>query len=151
MNWKPLQYLGLSIFVLTFLLFIATPFLGEYQITDEVISNVISDESHRELLAPSLSEISGEMFTNQHQLVQAYQQRFDVLNNAFKADQAWDKVIYTDYTFQLVKQSSIGFVKENASLLFWLIFILGPLGAVTYILPQLKVLGPAGVKNNHIF
>jgi ferredoxin-type protein NapH len=151
MNWKPLQYLGLSIFVLTFLLFIATPFLGEYQITDEVISNVISDKTHRELLAPALLEISGETFTNQHQLVQAYQQRFDAVNDAFKADQAWDKVIYTDYTFQLVKQSSIGFAKDNANLLFWLIFILGPLGAITYILPQFKVLGPAGVKNNHIF
>lgn len=148
---KLIQSFGLGIFVLCVFTFIATLFMGNYQLTNEVIQEVISNENHRELLMPELASMVDQTYGNQVSFASDFQASFDKVNDAFKENQAWDKVIYTDYKFSIVKASSIGTVVDNAMILFLIIFVVGPLGALLYILPQLKLLGPAGIKNHHVY
>ncbi len=67
---------------------------------------------------------------------------------------AYQKIIYTapkDLAFELGKISSVGWVKSNPQLFWWLSFGLGIFGALLFILPQVIILGTAGIKNNGIY
>ncbi|MCW1952942.1 MAG: 4Fe-4S binding protein [Flavobacteriia bacterium] len=67
---------------------------------------------------------------------------------------AYQKIIYTapkDLAFELGKISSVGWVKSHPQLFWWLSFGLGIFGALLFILPQVIILGTAGIKNNGIY
>ncbi len=146
-----LQFAGLGLFLIAFFTFIGSLFMGDYQMTEAVAKEVISDENHQALLLPELAPMIDKTYGNQFAFASDFQSTFERVNQAFKEQQQWDKVIYTDYTFSIVKASSIGYVADHGGRLFFLIFILGPIGALLYILPQLQLLGPAGIKNHHVF
>ncbi|MEO9804708.1 MAG: 4Fe-4S dicluster domain-containing protein [Reichenbachiella sp.] len=56
-----------------------------------------------------------------------------------------------DLKYQLTKASSVGWVSSYAGTSLFLIYGLSILGALIYILPNKKVLGPAGIKNDGTF
>ena len=61
-----------------------------------------------------------------------------------------DKYTLKAIKVPVIKQASIGFVRANNRLLSILIFIVGTIGALMYILPKFSD-GPAGIKHNGIF
>lgn len=148
---KTLQNIGLSILLLSLAIFLSTLFLGEYRLTPEIATDVISDSAHQALLMPELEGMMNETYGNQFAFAGDFKSVFNKVNQKLKEQEAWDKVIYTNYTFSIVKQSSIGVVRDHKQVFFFLIFILGPIGALLFIFPQIKLLGPAGIKNNHVF
>jgi ferredoxin-type protein NapH len=146
-----IRKLGLIIFLACLALFIALPFLGKYQLTDTVFTQTITDKNHQELLKPALKDIIGKEYTGNGAFISDFKAAFDGVNNQFKEKQQWDKVIYTNYTFPIVKNSSIGFVKENTTMLFFICFILAALGGLLYMIPAMFISPIAGIKNNHIY
>ncbi|UXX78032.1 4Fe-4S binding protein [Reichenbachiella carrageenanivorans] len=53
--------------------------------------------------------------------------------------------------FQLTKASSVGWVSANKTLALVIVYGLSILGALMYILPNKKILGPPGIKNDGTF
>lgn len=56
-----------------------------------------------------------------------------------------------DLKYQLTRESSVGLVSSNALLTMFFVYGLSILGALIYIFPNIKILGPAGIKNDKIF
>lgn len=56
-----------------------------------------------------------------------------------------------DLKYQLTKASSTGLVSQHAAFSLFLVYGLSILGALIYILPNKKLLGPAGIKNDGVF
>ncbi len=96
----------------------------------------------------------GSMFYKHYDLsitfVNELSSTIEGVNEKFRLAQEWDKVIYDDYVGSLTKASTRGTIKSHTSLLFTLVFVLGAVGALMFILPKAK-LEPAGIKNNGIF
>ena len=78
----------------------------------------------------------------------------DGLNNEIKAQHDWDNVMYassSDFAFSLARQSADTLFIRSPWLMFFLTFGLAILGGLMYSLPNVILLGPAGIKNDHIF
>ena len=56
-----------------------------------------------------------------------------------------------DLNYAIVKSSSAGPVSENPEMFLILIYVMGSLGALMYLIPVLRLDGPQGIKNNGIF
>jgi len=150
---KQIKLTGLGFFLIGFLAFVGLNFLGEYQLTDTILKESITNKEHIALLKPALEEkgILNKIYNSNIALANDFKQVFNDLNNSFKEQQAWDKVMYTNYTSEIVKASSRGLFINNRGLFFLLTFGLAILGGLMYILPKIKLEGSPGIKNNGIF
>lgn len=148
---KIIQKIGLAIFVLCLGLFISLLALGEYQLTEKVFTETVTDAKHQELLKPVINSMIGKTYESQIDFVSDYKTALNSVNDVFKEKQQWDQVINTDYTLNLVKHSSVGFVKDNTQILFIICFIISALGGLMYMLPALFLEPVAGIKHNNIF
>ncbi|MEQ9591523.1 MAG: 4Fe-4S binding protein [Cyclobacteriaceae bacterium] len=146
---KLIRTAGLGLFLASFGLFVALFFMSSYTLTEEIFESKVKIE-HQESLRPAL----GNMFDKHYELsitfVNELNSTIEGVNENFRQEQAWDKVIYDDYVGSLTKASTSGIIKTHTTLLFMLVFVLGGLGALMFILPKAK-LEPAGIKNNGIF
>ena len=145
-----LQKLGLGLFISTLLLFVLTLSMSNYQLTESVLQEVVTDENHYAVLAPELASMLDQEYSSKFSFIADFKGVYNGINENFKANGEWDKVIWTDYTFNIVKKSSTGFVTDNVGLLFLLCFVVSSIGALLYIVPQINE-GPPGIKNNNIF
>ena len=76
------------------------------------------------------------------------------VNKIHKKNREWGKVIWDkphSLSYDIAKIAGKGIIKENKSLFWLLTFGLGILGSLLYILPNLILLGPPGIKNNGIY
>jgi polyferredoxin len=146
-----IRKLGLIIFLSCLAIFIALPFLGKYRLTKELFSKTITDQTHQDLLKPALQNMLGKEYSSNGNFITDYKAAFNSVNEEFKKKEQWDKVIYTDYSFPLVKNSSIGFVKDNSKTLFFICFILAAFGGLMFMIPAMFIKPIAGIKNDHIF
>jgi Pyruvate/2-oxoacid:ferredoxin oxidoreductase delta subunit len=147
---KHIQKTGLGIFLISILVFIATLSMSNYRLTQEVLEQTVSDSAHYEAIYPAVQDMFDREYTSKFPFIDDFKSRFNALNQQYKDAQEWDKVIWTDYTFPVVKNSSEGFLIKNLGWLAIVSFLLSSLGALMYILPQLKD-GPPGIKNHGIF
>ena len=145
---KAIRYTGLILFLFSLGLFLATFFLGSYKMTNEIfVSNV--KEQHQKLLKSHYD--FDQEFTSSIAFVNHINSGIDEINSKARAEQRWDDVIYDEYASTLTRASANGLVVENKLLLFILIYVVGSMGALMFILPQAKLAGPPGIKNNRIF
>ena len=147
---KAIRLTGFILFLFSLGLFLGSFFMSSFTLTDEVFSTVVKPE-HQELLKPSLTKMFGKDYSVSIPFVNDINSAVDQFNSKARAEQKWDQVIYDDYAGALTRSSSTGFVPENKLLVFILVYVVGALGALMFILPQVKLLGPAGIKNNRIF
>lgn len=148
---KIIKYTGLGLFLAAFTVFIATLFLGKYKLTNEVFNQVITDSTHQKLLKPAFKQLIDKEYSSHIQFIADYKKAFNKVNENLKSEQKWDQVIYTDYSLPITQQSSIGFVKENKYLFFFICFILSAIGGIIYMVADLFIQPIAGIKNNGIF
>lgn len=81
-------------------------------------------------------------------------QIYNETNQQFRDAQQWDKVMYTapkEFALKLAKASTGGWIPQHKSFLFFLTFGLGILGSLMFVLAELKLGGPAGIKNNGVY
>ncbi|MFC5284989.1 4Fe-4S binding protein [Pedobacter alpinus] len=148
---KIIQKIGFGIFLISFAIFLSLLFVGKYKLTDTVFNNVITDKTHQKLLKPELSNILDKEYTSNIDFIKDFKNSVNRINEKFKSEQQWDKLIYTDYTLEIVKQSTIGLVKDNKTLFFYICFVVSALGGLIYIVAELFISPVAGIKNNNIY
>ncbi|MDA9555090.1 4Fe-4S binding protein [Pelobium sp.] len=148
---KMIRQLGLAIFLLCLGIFVTTLGIGHYKLSDQIFKETISDSTHQALLKPALSNMLNKDYDSKIAFIRDFKQAFNGVNDVFKKNQQWDKVIYNDYTQSIVKHSSLGFVKDHSGLLFIICFIISALGGLMYMIPALFLEPVPGIKNNYIF
>ncbi|WP_462247866.1 4Fe-4S binding protein [Ekhidna sp.] len=147
---KAVRYTGLILFLFSLGLFLSSFFMSSFTLTQETFSSIVKTE-HQELLKPALDDVIGRSYGTSIPFVNAINSAVGEVNDKARAEQRWNDVIYDDYVGNLTRASANGFVPENKLLVFLLIYVVGAFGALMFILPQVKLQGPAGIKNNHIF
>jgi ferredoxin-type protein NapH len=76
--------------------------------------------------------------------------KVDEVNASAGSSTGFDSGTIKSGKFSLTKASSGGLLSDNLLLIFILSFVLGSVGALVYIFPQIWE-GPAGIKNNGVF
>ncbi len=153
---KQIQNIGLALFLAGLALFISLIFLGKYEVTPEILDEVVNSKGIKsELFINDLkTNIVGKEYTNPFSFSSAITSALETANETHKQNSEWDKVIWNkphSFTYEIAKQAGRGFVKENKGLFWWLTFGLGIFGALMYIVPSVITLGRPGIKNNGIW
>lgn len=136
-------------FLTSFGLFLAVFFMSDFTLTEGVFESKVKP-GHQESLRPAMEGLFGVEYHNTFSFANAVTGAIGQVNEKFRQGQQWDKVIYDDYAATLTRASATGLVTEHATLLFFLVFGVGTLGALLFILPKAR-LEPPGIKNNGIF
>ncbi|MEQ8583611.1 MAG: 4Fe-4S binding protein [Marinoscillum sp.] len=147
---KAIRYTGLILFFFSFGLFLALFFMSSYQLSEDTFTEKVKPE-HQSLLKSEFEPLFGKTYSFSIPFVNAINGAINAVNEEKRAQQQWDEIIYDDYAGALTRASTSGLIITNTSLLLTLIFGAGLLGALMFILPQVSLAGPAGIKNNGIF
>jgi ferredoxin-type protein NapH len=153
---KGLQKIGLGIFLLSLAIFISLLFMGKYEVTPSDFEQFTSSKGIKsELFTNKMNEnVVGIGYSNSFSFSSEIISAMEYSNEIHKKNSEWDKVIWDkphSFSYQLVKNSGTGTVYENKSLFWWLTFGLGIIGSLFFIIPNVILLGPKGIKNNGIF
>ena len=147
---KTIRLTGLVLFLASLTLFFGTFFLSSYTLTQDVFTAAVKPE-HQEALKPALSEMFGHTYSVSVPFVNNIDAAIEKYNAEQAALQNWNERIFDDYGTTLTRAAASGPVQQNPLLLFILIFVVGAIGALMFITPQVKLAGPAGIKNNGVF
>ncbi|WP_421875955.1 4Fe-4S binding protein [Marinoscillum sp.] len=147
---KAIRSTGLILFLFSFFLFLGLFLMSSYRLSEEDYRGIVKEE-HQELLDSKFKSIIGQTYSLSIPFVNAVNGAIEEVNTQMRAEQKWDKVIYDQYASSLTRAATIGLIKEHTLLLFLLVFVVGTLGALMFILPQTRLTGPPGIKNNGIF
>lgn len=167
---KLIKYIGLAIFLLGLALFSGSIFLGNFSMTDIQVDDYISEQGIKsDIFTKELKKtLVTEEQVNIFEFSSAVRKALETSNNyydkqiaKYNAEKNWTKkgeqyqykIHGKPHTisYNLAKKAGSGFVKENIALMWWLTFGLGIIGALLYILPNILLLGPPGIKNNGIY
>ncbi len=167
---KTLSYTGLFIFLSGLAIFTASIFLGDFQLKQSDLSSFLdqkginNDFLQNEFKNSNITKNRLGIFEFSsivRGVLKNNNAHYDQLIAKYDAAKDWDKKgkqyqfrinekDFRSVSFALAKKAGSGFVVENKGLMWFLTFGLGILGALLFILPQLKLLGPKGIKNNGI-
>lgn len=167
---KTIQKLGLILFLIGLSIFTATIFTGSFSLTQSELDSFISEKGYKskiiqkELQNAVISSENQNIFQFSSGVVNAVETSnayYENLIEKYNSEKNWDKkgaqyqyIIFDkphSLSYQLAKKAGKGFVPENRLLAWLLTFGLGILGALLYIIPDVILLGPPGIKNNGIF
>jgi len=169
---KLIKNIGLVLFLLAFTVFILSLTLSKHTLTETVLTENVSNKYHQEMIKKQAGDLMGKEFGNNITFVNAIK---PVLNNAKDAlDKAagvdpengvwnattlpegveeWDYRMgggnVDDYLFSLTKYSASGLLPSRTNLFLLLSILLGALGVLMYVLPDLNLV--PGIKNNQIY
>lgn len=147
---KAIRYTGLVLFLFSLALFLGSFFMSSFILREESFDTIVKEE-HQEKLKPEIEALFGKEYSVSIPFVKDIKRTVEIVNKEARAKQEWDEVIYDDYAGSLARASTQGIVPENKLLFFILIYVVGAIGALMFIVPQVKLNGPPGIKNNHIF
>ncbi len=142
--------LGLIIFLFSFTLFLGTFFFSSYELTEKNFNEIVKTE-HQGLLQANMSVMFGEEYNMSIPFVIQLENAVNDVNDKLRKEEKWDQIIWDDYTGTLTRASTKGWIVDHTGLLFVLIFVVGAIGALLYLIPQVSLSGPAGIRNNGIF
>ncbi len=153
---KSIQNFGLSLFLIGLSIFVLLIFLGKYELTHEIFDDLVQNKGIKsELLKTELSKkLVGKEFNNVFRLSSELRSTLENANLFHKKNGEWDLVIWTSphsFSYEIIKSSGKGAVRENKVLWWFLTFGLGIIGALLFIIPTVITLGPPGIKNNGVF
>ncbi len=167
---KILKHLGLVLFLIGLSIFTAVLFTGSFNLSSTELTSYVSKKGYKSELI--LNNLKKAVVTNEELTIFEFSSRvreayknsndhYDALITKFNEEKDWDKkgeqYQYKIYgkphtlSFELAKIAGKGSAKELPGTLWLLTFGLGILGALLFILPNLFLLGKAGIKNNGIY
>lgn len=129
--------------------FILSLSMSTYKMTPEILSKTIIDSKHLELLEPQLKAMLNREYESKREFISDFEAVISQSNEHFKSAQQWDNVIWTNYIFSLVKNSSSGVLINDFLGLFACLFLLAIAGALLYIFDS-KLSRAPGIDNNKI-
>jgi len=147
---KLIRIAGLFLFLGSLGLFFTTFFISDFRLTETIFHQVVKPQ-HQESLRPEIMHMLDQTYISNFTFIRDFKQQLDALNQTYRQNQQWDMVIYDNYTSAITKASTVGWIKNQPLLLLFLIFGVGSIGALMFILPQAKLQGPAGIKHNGVF
>ncbi len=153
---KLIKNIGLSILLLSVIVFTSILFLGKFRLSKRTYDEIAKDEGFRsEYLKKNLqNEVIDKSFTNIFSFSHAIEANIEKANIYHKSKKEWNKILWgktNSHTYKLAKKAGIGFVTENKVLLWWLTFGLGIIGGLLFVIPDYVLLGEPGIKNDKIF
>ncbi|MFT7612083.1 MAG: ferredoxin-type protein NapH, partial [Parvicellaceae bacterium] len=153
---KNLQKLGIALFLVGLLIFVASMFMGKFELTSEKYDAFIVERGFtQEILLSEFEEnIVDKEFSTTFEMSSAIRAAYEKSNSHYIALEQWDMKISDKahaFAYEIIKRSGKGIIVENKGLFFFLTFGLCIIGSLTFILLNYKVLGPAGIKNNGIY
>ena len=167
---KILKHLGLVLFLIGLSIFTGVLFTGSFNLSSTELTSYVSKKGYKSELI--LNNLKKAVVTNEELTIFEFSARvreayknsndhYDALITKFNEEKDWDKkgeqYQYKIYgkphtlSFELAKIAGKGSAKELPGTLWLLTFGLGILGALLFILPNLFLLGKAGIKNNGIY
>ena len=167
---KILKHIGLVLFLIGLSIFTGVLFTGSFNLSSTELTSYVSNKGYKSELI--LNNLKKAVVTNEELTIFEFSSRvreaykdsndhYDALINKFNEEKDWDKkgeqYQYKIYgkphtlSFELAKIAGKGSAKELPGTLWLLTFGLGILGALLFILPNLFLLGKAGIKNNGIY
>jgi ferredoxin-type protein NapH len=167
---KILKHLGLVLFLIGLSIFTGVLFTGSFNLSSTELTSYVSKKGYKSELI--LNNLKKAVVTNEELTIFEFSSRvreaykdsndhYDALINKFNEVKDWDKkgeqYQYKIYgkphtlSFELAKIAGKGSAKELPGTLWLLTFGLGILGALLFILPNLFLMGKAGIKNNGIY
>jgi polyferredoxin len=167
---KAIKYTGLIVFLIGLTIFTASVFTGNFSFTEQELDTFIQEKGYKSEIIKE--ELSKAIVTEENLNIFQFSERvrnavatnnkyYNDLIAKYNAAKNWDKKgAQYQYridgkphaiSFQIAKKAGSGFVKENASLMWFLTFGLGILGALLFMLPNLILLGKPGIKNDGIY
>ena len=151
---KSFKNLGMFVFLTALSIFTITPFLGSFSLTEEVMLEQLSEQELGNLEVQFREKIIGKEYATSISFSRDIIAIYNGVNDEFRKNEQWDQIMYTapkDFAFNLAKASSNGVVAKNKWMFFLLTFVLAIIGALTFIIQDLKLMGPAGIKNDGIY
>lgn len=100
-------------------------------------------------LTDNLSWLFGEEIASIEDLENKLSNKVSEINQSILRSKGFYLDYLTDTKFQLTKASTVGFFANNKGLILFLTIILGSIGALIYILPELKKY--PGIKNDGVY
>ncbi len=147
---KYIQSIGINLFFVGLIVFTASTFIGNFYFEE---GHAISETYPDELQSMVSSQLKG-LYAGTLKAGSALPKALEKLNESYRTQEAWDKVIYTnanDFALQTLKENARGVFKTNPWWMFFLTFGLGIIGSLMYIVPGVYTLGYKGIKNNGIY
>ena len=166
---KTIKYTGLAIFLIGLTIFTASIFLGSFGMSQKELDTYIAEKNYKsEIIKQELSKAIVDKDLNIFEFSSVVREAFETSNNyydkliaKYNAEKNWKKkgeqykykIFGKPHTlsYEIAKKSGKGIIKENPSLLWFLTFGLGIIGALLFILPNVILLGKPGIKNDHIY
>jgi len=146
---KKIQVLGLGLFIVGLFIFSYIPFIGQYQLEEEMVKTVVKSE-HEEAMLRILRPMYSESYHSNFRFIANFNDLFDEYNNDLKRKEAWDEVIWDDYAFPLTKAASDSAVSQYPLVFLTISVVLAIFGGLLYIFPLHRG-EPEGIKNNGIY
>jgi len=153
---KAIQKIGFGLFLVGLSVFVSLIFIGDYNVTSSGFDQFLKNKGIKsELFINNMKEtVVGKEFTSPFEFSSNTTSAVSETNESHKKNSEWDKVIWDkphSFSYQLAKEFGSGSVHENKMLFWWLTFGLGIIGALLFIIPNVILLGPKGIKNNGIY
>ncbi|MDB2413268.1 4Fe-4S binding protein [Flavobacteriaceae bacterium] len=167
---KILKHIGLVLFLIGLSIFTGVLFTGSFNLSSTELTSYVSKKGYKSELI--LNNLKKAVVTNEELTIFEFSSRvreaykdsndhYDALITKFNEEKDWDKkgeqYQYKIYgkphtlSFELAKIAGKGSARELPGTLWLLTFGLGIMGALLFILPNLFLLGKAGIKNNGIY
>lgn len=164
--------IGLGLFIIALSTFVLSLTLSNHTLSEQVIKDRVGKIHHQEMLLQQAGDMLGKTYSSNVAFIKDLQPLLartkDALDKEAGVDPAngvWNAVNLPEgvsewnyrmgdgdissYVFSLTKYSAGGLLPGNTALFFMLSLILGIIGALMYLLPDLQLI--PGIKNNHLY
>ncbi|MDO1512354.1 4Fe-4S binding protein [Maribacter confluentis] len=153
---KTLQHIGITLFLIGLGIFTVLPFIGTFKADQTILDQVIADSSIKSDLHINdlQTQVAGNEFNGVHHLSGIVVTSLENANAIHRKNKEYKKIVYVkgrDLAATIAKKSGSGFIAGNKGLMWFLTFGLGIIGALLFIVPQVVLLGPKGIKNDGIY
>ena len=158
---KIIKNIGYVLTFLGFTFFVASLFTGTYKVSPESFDQWVSNKGMKSevFIENTKKEIVNQELSSwklSSVIIKNIEKSNDYQKKQSEID--WNKIIhfkwnktYKELVYPLIRKSATGWFVENTGLWFFLTFGLAIIGGLLVFIPDYKLLGPAGIKNNGIF
>lgn len=149
-----IKNIGIGIFLIGLIIFSGSTFLGKFKPSAETVKTSLSTKEYANMGEKLTKALVGQSFSSASSLSNEVEAIFNSTNVQLKKDKEWNKVMYSkpsSISSKILGQSVDGLFVDSIGLMFFLTFGLCIIGALMYIIPDVVMLGPPGIKNNGLY
>lgn len=151
---RNLQKIGVFLLCSAVVIFSISPFLSAYRPDGQRITLALENTSAAAIEPVLQSAFLGRERIGIVEWSATIREAVEVHNATQKAQENWGAVIWDnprDLAVTMGESMIVGPVADRPALFLFLTFGLAVLGGLMFIVPQVKLLGPPGIKNNGVY